>query len=84
MSSKHFYLIGIILVAAIVTIAYQTKQNSQISSIYFANIEALSSSENIYIQLCNDLCVDSPKDVCSHTTAAGYSINCIDMNKKPE
>ncbi len=84
MKTKRFYIIGAVLLAVLGTFLYQNHESVKKSDLAFENIEALSGDENIWAQFCNDLCTDSPGNVCSNTTATGVTINCMDMKKQSE
>ncbi|WP_286151350.1 MULTISPECIES: NVEALA domain-containing protein [Bacteroidales] len=63
--------------------AYQTQPNSSdVNMLMLANLEALTSGEDIYMSFCKDMCRDRENEVCSHTTATGVSINCWGMERK--
>lgn len=84
---KRSFKIGltcaIVTCAALFGIANVPKQQSnQTSSLTLANVEALTAVEDNFIKACNDICVDSEKDVCSKNTAFGFPINCWNMREK--
>lgn len=81
---KRTILCSIAAVAAVSgIIGYANRyQSPQLSDCGLANVEALTESDDIYIQFCDDICKDNDIEVCSETTATGAIINCHAMERK--
>ena len=60
-------------------IADDLEINAALSDIQLANIEALASGEDPYINACNIYCVYDVQSVCVLFTNKGYTINCYSM-----
>lgn len=56
MKSKRFYLIGAVLIGAVIAFAYHKGESIKYSDIALENIEALSDNESAILNLCKTYC----------------------------
>ena len=59
-----------------------SSSSDQLSDIMLANVEAIASSEDPFISLCNSNCNDYIGETCVLITNYGFEIKCHDMVRK--
>ncbi|MCI5664254.1 MAG: NVEALA domain-containing protein [Mediterranea sp.] len=76
---KGFCFFALMGLLGVVCYYLANNNDRKLSDIQLANIEALASGEDPYINACNTYCVYDVQSVCVLFTNKGYTINCYSM-----